>query len=273
MSEAEVSASNSEEPEPRSRDDGRVPAGFLLVSEATVRLYRGIWGSLTRANVVAAVKKKIPRLSAAAASRRSFSTEYFATAAVEGKLPIYVVADPELAPEKYPEEGLAPAPTKEPVMVPVGILKRLIQARGGLPDHPIGVSLKAVANDLRMFVLLRVGLLVVPTNDFERWYRSERSRGKWQSQRKSSKRGVGRPRKQDAWRNAVLAIVNDGSWTAKQPISKLSALLKGSECSNVPSEDTLGRLVNNLSIEIADPDLVRAKRRSPRASRKISSAD
>ena len=146
------------------------------------------------------------------------------------------------------------------MVVPVSVLKRLITSHGSLPDHPIRPSMKAAEGNERLFALLAVGVLVVRADDFDGWYQSERAKGRWPSQESKEKKD-GRPTKQTgALRNAVLALVHDHKWNGKGPISALHRLLVASGRSDVPSQDTLARLVDQLHTETGEPGLLRISR-------------
>ena len=109
--------------------------------------------------------------------------------------------------------------------------------------------------------MLTVGLLVVRASDFDIWYRSERAKGKWTSQRSKSKIGNGRPTKQtELLRNAVLALVHDSKWNGKDRITTLHRLLVASDRSDVPSQDTPARLVDQLHSETGESGLFRIPR-------------
>lgn len=73
----------------------------------------------------------------------------------------------------------------EPVTVPVSVVARLISTRGSLPDHPIRPTIKTAEGDA-------VGVLVIRASDFDVWYRSDRAKGKWPSQRSRLKLFGGR---------------------------------------------------------------------------------
>jgi hypothetical protein len=109
--------------------------------------------------------------------------------------------------------------------------------------------------------LLTVGILVVREGEFMPWYRSERSKGKWPSQRSRLKRGGGRPTKQtEAIRNAILELVREGAWNGKASIAKLHRLFVNSGRTDVPSPDTLARLVDRLRHETGEPGFLRPTR-------------
>jgi hypothetical protein len=113
--------------------------------------------------------------------------------------------------------------------------------------------------------LLAVGSLIVRASDFDIWYRAERAKGKWSSQRAKSNVGGGRPTLQtEALSSAVLALVNDLKWSGKDGIATLHRLLVATGRSDVPSQDTLARLVDHLYRETGEAALLRI----PRARRK-----
>jgi hypothetical protein len=149
----------------------------------------------------------------------------------------------------------------EPLVLPVSVLERLITSHGCLPDHPIRPSMKTAGGNAELFASLANGLLVVRVKEFDVWYQSELSKGNWPSQRSKEKKS-GRPTKQtEAVRNAVLALVHDRKWNGKDPISALHRLLVDSGHSDVPSQDTLARLVDRLHSETGEPGLLRMRRK------------
>ena len=156
------------------------------------------------------------------------------------------------------------APTRclgdaETVVVPVSVVNRLLISRGRLPDHAIRPTIKAADGDEKLFAMLTIGLLVIRKRDFDLWYRSQRAKGKWASQWSRKKTGDGRPTKQtNDLRTAVLALVRGGDWTGKAGIATLRRLLVSR--SDVPSRDTLARLVDQLHRETGDAGLVRIAR-------------
>jgi hypothetical protein len=148
-----------------------------------------------------------------------------------------------------------------PVTVPVSVLARLRTTRGSLPDHPIRPSIKTAQGDVKLLGLLTIGILIIGARDFDAWYRLERAKGKWPSQRSKLKIGGGRPTKQvERVRKAVIELVHDGKWSAKASIAKLHRLLIDSGGLEVPSPDTLARLVERLHAETGEAKFFRAKR-------------
>ena len=152
----------------------------------------------------------------------------------------------------------------EHTIVPVEILKRLITVRETLPDHPIRLSRKIAIENDKLFALLFTGVLVVDETEFKAWYRSERGKHKWPSQRSSSKARRGRPTKQpEALRNAILTIVKRGLWSRKDGIREPGTLV-ADILSDTPSDDTLKRLVTELHREFG----IQALWRMPRTRRR-----
>jgi hypothetical protein len=242
------------------------PEGYSRLSEAYARNYAGVWGGL-KSSPLAQTLRKTHGLSVECGMRRTYAAQPLTAAAQHGNLKVYVVADPNLGPS-VDRPGWPIASTKEPVIVPPRVLKRLIAPRDMLPDHAIHPTLKAAARDQNLHVLLMVGVLVVKEREFKDWYRSQRSRGKWLSQQSKSKKTSGRPTKQtEALKSAVLPLARDKAWRANDGIAKLRRLLvERGEPKNVPSVDTLERLVSRLYLETGDP----AFRRVPRVQRKFS---
>src|SRR5262249_44483659 len=115
--------------------------------------------------------------------------------------------------------------------------------------------------DDKMFDLLTKGILVLEETEFLTWYRLNRARNKWPSQRSSLKVRRGRPTKQTAAiRNGILDLVDTTNWRRDDGIPELSRRLAAAECYDVPSEDTLERLVIQMHRETGNKSL----RKTPR---------
>jgi hypothetical protein len=247
-------------------NDPHLPDGNLRFSDAANRLAEGMWGGLRRPAPIVTIKQADRRLSVGFGPWREQARSRLTSAAVQGELVVYVFAKPQV---RSKQRALKRRPPEkiEPVVVPVSVLKRLLTSRCGLPDHPIRPSIKTADGNERLFALLTGGLLVVRERDFNVWYRSERAKSKWASQRAKSKVGNGRPTLQtEAIRNAVLALVHDGEWTAAAGIMKLHRLLVALGRSDVPSVDTLARLVDQLHRETGEVGLLRTTRRRRKLS-------
>jgi hypothetical protein len=226
-----------------------------------------MWGGLVAPTPVRACKAKF-KLSTRFSGWQSRAAQSLTAAALDGNFRVYVVADPKLGPS-IDEPKAPPPPTKDPTVVPTSILRKLITWRDMLPDRAIRPTIKSTCGDLRLFVLLRIGILVVEEREFKRWYRSERSKGKWPSQASRSKRGRGRPTKQtEPLRKAVLALLSDQAWNGDDGIARLRRLLiDGGHLEVVPSPDTIERFVGRLYVETGNPALFR----KPRVKRKLAS--
>lgn len=245
---------------PKSMSESSAPEGYLRVSDAVALLAAGMWGGLPRPAPVQAIKRTFKKLSVGFGPWREKAGRCLRSAAVQGKLPIYVVAERQVAPGA-PAAAPSSSETTHPKVVSPGVVRQLATTRGSLPDHPIRPSIKTVAGDMRLLRLLTVGVLLVRASEFRRWYRSERAKGKWRLQRSRSAAAVGRPAKQsDGIRNAIIALVRDGKWSAEAGIAKLHSLLCVSSRSDVPSPDTLARLVDQLHQETGEPEYFRPKR-------------
>jgi hypothetical protein len=234
--------------------------GYLPLSRATNRLADGMWGGLQRPEPVVTLKQRQKKLSVGFGPWRERAAECLTAAAMKGELTVYVVAKAQVrSKERKRRQAI------ELVVVPVGVLNRLMISRGGLPDHAIRPSIRTAGGDESLLALLLTGLLVVRTNDFEAWYRSEQTKGRWPSQWRSRKKSPeGRPTKQtDALRNAVLGLVRDLKWDGKAGVAALHRLLVVSGRSEIPSPDTLARLVDQLHRETGEAGLrrlIRARR-------------
>lgn len=260
---------------------------FIQLSDAAHRLERGIWGGLPKPAPLQAIKssdlrggsvvfdlrgvggrkRKLRSLLAWGEEKnrkfvirpghrkvgslgfgpwREEAGKLLRTAVIQGKFGVYVSPVGAAAIKKCRPELLK---------VPCDTLRRMIPQRGSLPDHTVRPSLKLAGGDEKVFDLLRNGVLLVHTKEFEDWYRSERANGKWPSQR--SKRRKGRPSKQtDGLTTAVMTLMREQKTSIPELRRRLIALGR----TEVPSLDTLGRLVDRQYRETGEPALRRTKR-------------
>jgi hypothetical protein len=233
-----------------------LPAGFIRFSDAISRLANGMFGGLQRPAPVVAMKRIHKTASIGFAEWREQAGQRLTNSTMKGTPTVYVIAKPRVPTRDSAREAVI-------TPIPIKVLSRLITSRGSLPDHPMRPSLKTTDGDTQLFALLTVGILVVREREFMSWYRSERSKGKWPSQRSRLKRGGGRPTKQtEAIRNVILRLVHSGAWNGKASIAKLHRLLVNSGWTDVPSPDTLARLVDRLRHETGEPGFLR-RMRSP----------
>lgn len=231
----------------------------MRFSDAISRLAEGMWGGLQRPVPVQVIKQTEKKASIGFGPWKERAGQDLTAAVKNGKLAVYVFAKPQAALKNRAPVLLPQEP--EPVTVSVSVLARLRTTRGSLPDHPIRPSIKTAEGDEKLLARLSVGVLVVRASDFEIWYRSERAKGKWPSQRSRLKIGSGSPTKQtEGVKNAVTALVRDGMWSSQASIAKLHRLLIDSRGTDVPSPDTLARLVEQLHRETGEPEFFRPKR-------------
>ena len=80
------------------------------------------------------------------------------------------------------------------------------------------------------------------------------------SQKSKEKKNGRRTRQTEALGNAVLALVNYLKWNGKDGITTLHRLLVASGRPDVPSQDTVARLVDQLHRETGDMKLLRVTR-------------
>jgi hypothetical protein len=234
-------------------DDKKIPEGFLRMSEAVDRLAQGIWGGLRRPAPVRAAKRSDTRASISFGPWKQEAGKRLRRAAIEGNLAIYLFAEQRTGPN---DQSL------RPVVVSLTVLGRLIASRETLPDHPIRPTLKTTAGDQKTLELLQNGILLAAEQDFTHWYHSERAKRRWASQQSTLKRKEGRPSKQtEALKNAVV----DSMREQKTSIVELHRRLLAAGRTDVPSPDTLGRLVHELYVESGDPQFLikRRPRRRP----------
>jgi hypothetical protein len=235
----------------------------LLLLDATHQLSAGLFAGLPRPEPVNTVKKQFPGWSSIGfAEWRIKAGHYLRTALMAEELSIFVAVDPKAAPKS----------------VPACLLERLITGRGLLTNRPIRLPLaivRAAGVGEEYFWLFNSGVLVVDAAEFNHWYRSQRTKGKWPSQRQKRKKGRGAPTKQsEGLRSRIRFLVQAGKWRAdKRPegggtgIEALRRLLLAEPDFNVPSTDTLGRLLKNMHTETGDPAL-RRKHRTRRSTTK-----
>jgi hypothetical protein len=255
-----------------------IPKGFLLISDAVDRLAEGMWGGLPRPLPVETVKQAYKKESVGFANWQERAGQRLTQSALRGELRIYVFVLPRVASKKH---GVARASSRaaEPLSaaILVKVLSRLLLFHGRLPDHPIRPSIRTADGDKKLFALLRSGALVVRETEFVDWYQSQRAKGRWPSQRSSSqrakgrwpsqrssspkRRSVGRPSMQtESLRTAVLALAREGAWNARGSITDLHRHLVRSGRDDVPSCDTLARLVDQLHDQTGELQLRRYKR-------------
>jgi hypothetical protein len=247
-----------------------LPSGFLPISDAVNILAQGMWGGYRRPHPVVAYKRVRARRddSVTFGRRKEKAAKRLRASAIAGKLQVYVIANLRQPPETT--TLVAPrAYNVQMASVPTSVLERLITWRGGFPDQALRPTIKTTGGDEKLLALLTrgMGVLAVREQEFRKWYRCERAKGRWPSQKSKRTRSGGRPSKQsEALNKAIGQLVREESWRAKDGIPKLRRLLVQAGGADMPSVDTLRRLVMNMFDETGDPAL-RRFRSARRAAR------
>jgi hypothetical protein len=200
-------------------------------------------------------------------------------AAIAGKLRLYLVLGKLL----NPGEDIV----GNPELVPSDVLALVIRTRGGFPDHPTRVRSPRPSNSPSTLAYQLVhGTLVVEQSEFASWYERERRKGRWQSQAgKATKQGRPPRTSTEPWIERISKCVNLGRWIARRTttyapndstplaepktgISALAMLLVCDGYHDIPSDDTLARIVDHIFMMTGDSRYCRRRRRTPPASRK-----
>jgi hypothetical protein len=238
--------------------DSTVPDGFLRFSDGVNRLAEGMWGGLTQPFPVRGVKRASKKASVIFGPRREQAGRRLTAAAIAGELPVY------LFPESNPPSN---APTellhsiRKPVIVSTALLKSLVTTRNAFPDHPIQswakTSMRIAGGDKKLYWLLKAGIMLLRSEEFDIWYRKERARGRWPSQAPRVRK-IGRPSVGTrGLKNAIIEALHQ----RKTGMAELRRRLEADGRTDVPSPDTLARLVDQLHRETGKPELLRKRSR------------
>lgn len=216
---------------------------LLRISEAVALLEAGMYGGFNRPEQVTTIKASEPWTSVGSGARRQDAATSIDDAISTGHLPVYVLAD-------SPVEQAAQAR----LQVPLDVLAQMIRIRGGLPDRafrPERLRDKATISKELLAALLH-SALYLEHNAFDRWYKNARSKRNWPSQRSSKKPRIGRPSKQsDAVRHRIIALVNEGQWSAQRnSLASLMRLLQAK--GETPSRQTIERMIKQIHHETGD---------------------
>jgi hypothetical protein len=243
---------------------------LLLISEAVARLKVGMYGNLKQPEPIAKIKeederRRQPRPSIGWGPQKEDAAERIYEAIVQGQLSVFVL------PTSTDDEM-----HRSHLQVPLGVLKRMIRTRGGLPDHaiqPLRIFAKdPITDELR--VALLQSALNLRRREFDAWYEAARKKRNWPSHEKQrslpdqhpcAKPPMGRPSKQSDLRTPILALVNKGRWCARQKIADLVRLLKSKEI--IATRDTLSRTVDQLFKETGEQAYRRRVRRRSKVKR------
>ena len=228
-----------------------------------------MWGGIRRAEPVAKLKREEPRLSVGWGPWRDHAGAALRSAILEGKLSVYV--RPTANAEAGGQSGgqISDLTTT----VPTSVFKRLVAPRGIPTDHAYRPTLTSVGNDPILLARLNSGILVLQKTAFDNWYRRELAKGRWPSQATRQKTFIGRPSKQtDTITASILGLVNDKEWDASLAVAVLRQCLMDRGRNDVPSPDTLVRIVDRLYRETGNPLLHRSRRRGRRSKRFVNAS-
>lgn len=220
-----------------------VETEFLLISEAVARLEAGMFGGgFKRPEPIEAAKKIYPGASIGWGLHKQEAAAAVDAAIMAGDLSVNVCTA-----SSADRKG-------RPIQVPLEVLGRLIRIRGGLPDRAIRPPVHLLRDNSvpsELFAALCSSAMFLQQHEFNAWYKKQKSRARWQSQRSSNKPRIGRPSKQtDELLTSIRARVAEESWSAADGIAKLAKLLASK---GAPHRNTLRRAVHELYIETGDP--------------------
>jgi hypothetical protein len=256
---------------------------YMSISDAVIRLRDGTFAQLPRLLLVVEAKaafrkeqrrppedgrppkkvqlnRKPKPLSVDFGPWRTEAAEQIRDAALAGKLKVY------LAPENGTEYPACAKDWGEPELLAPDVLRLIILVRGGLPDHPLHVrsAPRGSAIDRSLLMRVKTCALLLKRTEFDAWYRDEKLKRKWPSQKESKSPHPGRPRTNEVWTNRIKNFVDANRWAAQQSIVALKSMLAASEDEAPPSDDTLARIVDRIFQEMGDSRFRRKKRRPSR---------
>jgi hypothetical protein len=220
---------------------------LFLMSEAVARLKVGMYavneyGNYNQPEPIAKIKESEPRLAVEWGPQKEDAAERIYKAIVHGKLSVFVLT------------ASTDQVHRQHLQVPLGVLKRLIRARGGLPDRAIQ-PLRIFAKDpitAELSAALSESNLHLRRGEFDAWYEKTRKKRNWPSQRSCRKPRMGRPSRQSDLHNPIIVLVNEGQWSAeKNFIADLVKLLKSKGVT--ASRQTVERTVGQLHRETGNP--------------------
>jgi hypothetical protein len=214
---------------------------YLRVPDAVTALAKGMYASFQQPKPLHKIKLDDQKASVVFGPWKEDAAQHIRAAICDGRLPLYARSN-----------------SSHLVLLRPDVVSRLITVRGGLPAHPIRPSLKTAGGDVELLKVLNSGVLLIRQDDFAAWYESERRKGRWPSQRLKKGLTGGRPTKITGFlRSAVAEALRE----RKRNVAKLHRDLVTSGRTDVPSVDTLERLVDQLYRETGRPEFFRTKRR------------
>lgn len=225
---------------------------LLQMSEAVERLRRGMYGNLNRPEAIKEFKTYYPGASIGSGPQKEQAAQLIHTAVMKGDLSVFVVPESTEVEER-----------EITLQVPREVLKQVIRTRGGgLPDHVIRPESlgrnEAITTEL--LAALSKSALYLRREQFDVWQKINKAKGNWPSQRSSKKSRMGRPPKQDALRNPIVALVNQKEWSGRErSITDLVKLLASKGLA--ARRDTVRRTVDQLFKETGEQCYRRRERK------------
>ena len=230
-----------------------VPNGFLRFSDGVNRLTEGMWGGLRQPFPVRRVRRTFKNVSVIFCPWREQAGRRLTVAAIAGELPVYLfpASNP---PPNAPAEILYSI--RKPIMLSTELLKSLVTTRNTFPDHPIqSKASMRIAGEL--YWLLKAGMMLLRAQEFDIWYRKDRAKGRWPSQTpRGTKIGRASVGTQELKTAIIVALRK-----RKSGMAELRRRLLADGRNDVPSPDTLARLVDQLHRETGEPKLLRKRSR------------
>jgi hypothetical protein len=219
-----------------------VETEFLVISKAVARLEAGMFGGpITRPEPVKKLKKKQPRLSVGVEDRRKKAAKAILTVVLKGGLSVFVF-DRSIA------DGA------RPIVVPIDVLRLMPKIRDGLPDRPVRPPFNLMRDRMvepDLFAALSTSSFHSSRLEFDVWYKREKRKGRWLSQRESGQPRLGRPSKiTSELLESITARRAENSWCASYGIAALVRLLVSK---GAPNRNLLRRAVQQLFEETGDP--------------------
>ena len=246
---------------------GGAETELLLVSEAVARLKGGMYAGIKQPEPITHLKKREQRLLIGSGPigwgpQKEDAAKRVYKAIVQGELSVVVLPDDPTESEMQ----------EAPLLVPVDVLKQMIRTRGGLPDRafePMRILAKgSVAPEL--LAALSKSKLYIRREEFDAWYEKDRQNRIWPShnawlkdgrdefdawrnaeknrgspiQRSRCKPRMGRPSTQNDLRKPIIALVNEGRWSARKTIADLVRLLESQ--GKIAARDTVRRVIDQL---------------------------
>ena len=215
-----------------------------------------MWGGIRQPVAVRGAKRTYKKGSVIFGPWREQAGQRLTAAAIAGELPVYLFPESN-SPANAPTELLDSI--RKPVVLSTDLLKSLVTARNTFPDHPIKTktSMRIAGDNKKLYWLLKSGIMLLRAKEFDIWYREQRYKKRWPSQTLGARK-IGRPSiGTQGLKDAIVAALRE----RKTGVAELRRQLQANGRTDVPSPDTLARLVDQLHRETGRPELLRKRSR------------